>query len=328
LAKSDAERFYNLLVQSKTETVHEFYARYLESLVRRNAARLDDISAVDQARHFLDRLDMERFGTALAHLHNETSSNPDAYPTTVEGAYAWAHSKVIYKQPKQSSDGSSAPMVSLAGTADVAKDGKKDPSNITCYNCQKKGHFKNHCPLIKVKKTAADVPKISTTPAGASTVGAAKEDEGNKKKKNRKKKNKSSAAISSAASDGFFMSFPAIRMRWGVDDHAPALLDDDGYPVEEVTRALDAMRALNGASEQLLDRMRAIIIDSGSEVHMSPNPNLPGLRELTDVPAASVIGVGDSVRVNRRGAFIDVGNAYVLHPSSSLYYHFTRIVSS
>lgn len=310
LAKSDAERFYNLLVQSKTETVHEFYARYLESLVRRNAARLDDISAVDQARHFLDRLDMERFGTALAHLHNETSSNPDAYPTTVEGAYAWAHSKVIYKQPKQSSDGSSAPMVSLAGTADVAKDGKKDPSNITCYHCQKKGHFKNNCPLIKVKKTAADVPKISTTPAGASTVGAAKEDEGNKKKKNRKKKNKSSAAISSAASDGFFMSFPAIRMRWGVDDHAPALLDDDGYPVEEVTRALDAMRALNGASEQLLDRMRAIIIDSGSEVHMSPNPNLPGLRELTDVPAASVIGVGDSVRVNRRGAFIDVGNMY------------------
>jgi hypothetical protein len=101
-------------------------------------------------------------------------------------------------------------MVSLAGTAEVTKDGKKDPSNVTCYHCQKKGHYKNHCPLIKAKKTAADVPKISTTSAGASTVGAAKEDEGNKKKKNRKKKNKSSAAISSAASDGFFMSFPAI----------------------------------------------------------------------------------------------------------------------
>ena len=98
MAKSDAERFYNAMVQSKTETVHEFYARYLESLVRRNAARLDDISVVDQAQHFLDRLDMERFGTALAHLHNETSSNPDAYPKSVEGAYAWAHSKVIYKQ--------------------------------------------------------------------------------------------------------------------------------------------------------------------------------------------------------------------------------------
>ena len=147
LAKSDAERFYNAMVQSKSETVHEFYARYLESLVRRNAAKLDDINAVDQARHFLDRLDLERFGVALAHLHNDTSRDPDAYPKTLEDAYAWAHSKVIYKQSKQSSDGSSAPMVSLAGTAEVTKDGKKDPSNITCYHCQKKGHYKNHCPL-------------------------------------------------------------------------------------------------------------------------------------------------------------------------------------
>jgi hypothetical protein len=70
IAKSEADAYYNDLRHGK-EDVHYYKSRFDEALLRRKAAGLDDIKEVDQARHFIDKLDMDRFGEAVADLHNE-----------------------------------------------------------------------------------------------------------------------------------------------------------------------------------------------------------------------------------------------------------------
>ena len=144
ITKSAAEQHYNRLVCSKSEDIHSFRKTFSEALLQRKAAGLDDIADADQARHFLDRLDLTRYGECLATLHNDCAVDDSAYSKTLEEAYVWASRKVIYKaRPSQGSEG--AQIVSLgASKVDTAK---KD-SKVTCYKCGKLGHYANNCKSI------------------------------------------------------------------------------------------------------------------------------------------------------------------------------------
>jgi hypothetical protein len=44
-----------------------------------------------------------------------------------------------------------------------------------------------------------------------------------------------------------------------------------------------------------------LILDSGSEIHLTPNSRLPGLLDVVQVAEASITGVGDKVKVNQLG---------------------------
>jgi hypothetical protein len=48
-----------------------------------------------------------------------------------------------------------------------------------------------------------------------------------------------------------------------------------------------------------INRMRALILDSGSEIHLTPNSKLPGLLDVVQVTEASITGVGDKVKVDK-----------------------------
>ena len=159
ITKSAAEQHYNRLVCSKSEDIHSFRKTFSEALLQRKAAGLDDIADADQARHFLDRLDLTRYGECLATLHNDCAVDDSAYPKTLEEAYVWASRKVIYKaRPSQGSEG--AQIVSLgASKVDTAK---KD-SKVTCYKCGKLGHYANNCKSPqKIEVTDAAASKDST----------------------------------------------------------------------------------------------------------------------------------------------------------------------
>ena len=44
---------------------------------------------------------------------------------------------------------------------------------------------------------------------------------------------------------------------------------------------------------------------------MTPNSKLPGLLDVVQVTEASITGVGDKVKVDLQGDFIDIGDMYV-----------------
>jgi hypothetical protein len=60
-----------------------------------------------------------------------------------------------------------------------------------------------------------------------------------------------------------------------------------------------------------INRMRALILDSGSEIHLTQNSQLPGLLDVVQVTEACITGVGDKVKVDQQGEFIDIGDMYI-----------------
>jgi len=197
LSRSAVEKLYFTLYMKSTDTVFDFKKSFDDALLQWTANELTPIDAVDQARHFLDRLDMQKYGTHLMTLHNDTALDDAAFPKTLEQAYQWASRKVMFQaKPAQ---GSGKQIISLASTSEV-KDGsekkkkERDISKVKCFKCGKLGHYANECG----KKEG--IPKAST--AAAATAEEDKPKKGKKKKSKKKKESVSSAAI--VPSDTFF----------------------------------------------------------------------------------------------------------------------------
>jgi hypothetical protein len=213
LAKSEAEKHFNALSSSKHEDIHALKQRFDEALTRRKAAGLTDVADEDQARIFLDKLDLERFGDSLADLHNESAGDDSVFPKTLDEAYSWASRKVIFKA--RSAQGTGPQIISLTAAATPTstketKSAKKDANNVICFNCGNKGHYANNCKSKKVDSDSASSKSKSTTAAAVKT----EDKEQKKKKKKRTKKKKAEEDPMSIAALDFgssFITFPVIR---------------------------------------------------------------------------------------------------------------------
>jgi hypothetical protein len=99
-------------------------------------------------------------------------------------------------------------------------------------------------------------------------------------------------------------------------DFLPALVADDSDSDDDEDDDSDNDEAEMQRLALLaarINRMRALILDSGSEIHLTPNSKLPGLLDVVQVTEASITGVGDKVKVDLQGEFIDIGEMYVSH---------------
>ena len=217
IAKSEADNYYFRIIQhAKGEDVHSYKTNFDEALMRRKAAGLGDISQADQARHFIDKLDMDRYGEAVADLHNDAARDESLFPTTLEEAYEWAHKKVIFRT-RQPQNNIGAQFTSLAATTEAKNGGKKtngarDLSHIECHKCGKKGHYANRCNASKKSKSEDS----STTTAAAATKedASSTKPSAKKNKRKRKKKNNKAAddqgeflASTAASQSGFIFHF-------------------------------------------------------------------------------------------------------------------------
>jgi hypothetical protein len=232
IAKSEADNYYyRFLKHAKGEDVHYYKTNFDEALMRRKAAGLDDISQADQARHFIDNLDMDRYGEAVADLHNDAARDASLFPITLEAAYEWAHKKVIFKS-RQPQNNNGAQFTSLAATTDAKSDGKKtdgvkDLSHILCHKCGKKGHYANRC---NAKKNKPEDSGTTTTAAVTKEDASSNKPSAKKDKKQRKKKNKKAAddqgefLASAAVNEELFFTFASIVVDDSeIGDDPPAL---------------------------------------------------------------------------------------------------------
>ena len=181
LAKSTAEREYASFKMQSKDTLNDFRTNYLHQLTCLQAAGLPPISDADQARHFLDRLDMKRFSELYHRINQDAADGSAPYPINLAQAYQRARTCLTIVQPRIA-DGSGKAFGSMAlvsddidnsgkgfgsgkasgkrfgktsgkGTGSVkgkGKDGNKSKSAAEtkgpCHNCGKMGHFKAQCP--------------------------------------------------------------------------------------------------------------------------------------------------------------------------------------
>ena len=92
----------------------------------------------EQAMDFLFKLDTVRYGDMLADLQNAYVRGLENPPVTIEAAYQLARSYVTVAVAKKESN--------IVPTSFNVDSDDRDNSNVTCYNCNKKGHYANKCP--------------------------------------------------------------------------------------------------------------------------------------------------------------------------------------
>ncbi|NBR23750.1 MAG: hypothetical protein EBU08_08270, partial [Micrococcales bacterium] len=176
----EAKREFARMHQYRTETVGDFYQRFIVEQQALEAAEIPIGTPEEQAMEFLNKLDRNRFGPLMADLENAMAAGRDEYPTTLneamtraarykvvmsrEGAVDAArgvifladhvtgkksgHQKGAPKESGSKDKGGAAKGNEKAETAGGPKQ-KKDKKDVTCFCCQKKGHYISECPLAK-----------------------------------------------------------------------------------------------------------------------------------------------------------------------------------
>jgi hypothetical protein len=227
---------------------------------------------------------------------------------------------------------------------------KKD-SKVTCYKCGKLGHYANNCKSPqKIEVTDAAASKDSTA-AVAKTEDAKDKKKKKARKKRKSKPTEDMLSSTAIDFGSAFITFlaghsdtfsapsvqsaepPAAARRsvakfvWGntsrevlttVDSDEPLppapindFSDSDDDFEEDYNGNDNAEMQRFALLAARINRMLALILDSGSEIHLTPNSRLPGLLDVVQVAEASITGVGDKVKVNQLGEFIDIGDMYV-----------------
>ena len=99
---------------------------------------------------FLMGADKQRFGALLTETENEylKKRNPNAYPGSITEAYSWLlRYQNGYRRTRHV--GNNEVAFTHMGN-DEPRDGvalaTRDIATVTCYNCDKKGHYKSDCP--------------------------------------------------------------------------------------------------------------------------------------------------------------------------------------
>ena len=271
IAKSEADNYYyQFLKHSKGEDVHYYKTNFDEALMRRKAAGLGDISQADQARHFIDKLDMDRYGEAVADLHNDAARDDSLFPTTLEAAYEWAHKKVIFRT-RQPQNNNGAQFTSAATTdaknGGKKTDGAKDLSHIECHKCGKKGHYANKCNAPK-KNKSEDSTAAAATKEDASSNKPAKKDKKKRKKKNKKAADDQGEFLASAAvNQELFFTFASV------------VVDDS-----EIGDEIDIAALVDPPARRGILPSRTML-DDGSDRHIgvdSDDEELPALVRVSD----------------------------------------------
>ena len=213
LSMSAAEEYYNSYKMTKDMTLLDHKNAYELRVRTLLGAKAPMPDSATQARHFIDKLDLTRYGRFVEAVHNRIYS----FPTTVEDALNLAESKVIFKLSNtRNTEAAEVPnFTSFAvsasnkngkkkkgkgGAPGTAKEGeKKDQSKgnpksqpkkdvpkkpssdkteaakeeRTCFGCQKKGHLLKDCPMRE--KVIARYSKAKQTEE-ASAMTALEED--------------------------------------------------------------------------------------------------------------------------------------------------------
>lgn len=156
-----------------TEDAEEFLLDYLS-----------DHDTLLAAREFIERLDRNRYGELVSQLANDYAAGRDNYPITVSAAFNLAYAFRPSRRPFQPKQGAaknpaSAPPASDESGTQIPVDSgvalttvpKKDKDkeherrdymkNVTCYNCQQKGHTANVCPARQSKTPSGATKKVT-----------------------------------------------------------------------------------------------------------------------------------------------------------------------
>ena len=124
-----------------------------------------DISIeVYQATELLLGSDCSKFGKFIKEVQNCYAMGVDKYPKTLKQSYHILQHYTVYARNYQ------APINNTSGVMALINYGqgnKKDDTNITFWNCQKKVHYSNDCPY---KKTETDTYTYSSRQYGSSNM--------------------------------------------------------------------------------------------------------------------------------------------------------------
>jgi Zinc knuckle len=121
------------------------------------------------ANWFILHADCNRYGMLITRLQNDFLTGNDNYPKTLNDAYSWLTN---WKDPMNNPHGNNTnTSVTFANVGDSnngsnSNKSKKNKDHITCFNCNKKGHYSNQCTKPKVDNGTTN----TTTDNGMATT--------------------------------------------------------------------------------------------------------------------------------------------------------------
>ena len=274
IAMSIAEHQYNLQKMSKSMNLLQFKTEYREKVQGLIAAGIDPPNDTTQSRHFINRLDLSRYGAFVRDLHNGVYTKP----TSLEEAFALVQSKVSLSDLTTVTATTGIPTFT---TLAIESGEDSTPSNGKRKNGKKGKDKRDKKEGAAEKKSETAKSESTKSTAKVSATGSKKHDEksaicfGCKKSghllKDCPKREKVLAEYSKKKEEATSMTVVdddeehSIFMSWPIDeedqddDDMPALRDDESEvdDQEEDLETMPGLHSLGNVSEEVINDYNA-----------------------------------------------------------------------